>query len=86
MKKSFGISFIHTQLYEYPLFTYANIYLHIFLIRRARENGGMLSKLKTEKTLLRKEMLSRLATGRIVYTPKGDYVPVGFEKNKMFTS
>ena len=47
--------------------------------RRARENGGMLTKLKTEKTLLRKEMLSRLTSGRIIYTPKGDYVPCGYD-------
>ena len=51
-----------------------------YLFRRARENGGMLSKLATEKRLLRKELLSRFATGKFFYNPKGDYVPVGFEK------
>jgi len=51
-----------------------------YLSRRARENGGMLTKLKTEKMLLRKEMFSRATSGRIVYTPKGDYVPVGYDK------
>merc|ERR1712012_94922 len=51
-----------------------------YLSRRARENKGMLIKLKTEKMLLRKEMFSRAASGRIIYTPKGDYVPVGYDK------
>jgi len=51
-----------------------------YLSRRARENGGMLTKLKTEKMLLRKEMFSRATSGRIIYTPKGDYVPVGYDK------
>ena len=50
------------------------------IYRRARENGGMLTKLKTEKMLLRKEMFSRATSGRIIYTPKGDYVPVGYDK------
>merc|ERR1711976_1060770 len=51
-----------------------------YLSRRARENGGMLTKLATEKRLLRKELLSRFATGKFFYNPQGDYVPVGFER------
>merc|ERR1719439_514678 len=40
-----------------------------YLSRRARENGGMLTKLKTEKMLLRKEMFDRLKNGKIFYKP-----------------
>merc|ERR1719322_1602402 len=49
-----------------------------YLSRRARENGGMLTKLAVEKRLLRKELMSRVATGKFFYNPQGDYVPVGF--------
>lgn len=52
-----------------------------YLSRRARENGGMLSKLAVEKKLLRKELMSRVASGKLFYQPEGNYVPVGFEKN-----
>merc|ERR1711963_537301 len=55
-----------------------------YLSRRARENGGMLTKLAVEKRLLRKELTSRLLTGKIFTgVPKGDYVPVGFDKTTM---
>jgi len=52
-----------------------------YLSRRARENGGMMSKLATEKKLQRQELFDRLKTGRIFYKPQGNYVPVGFESN-----
>ena len=56
----------------------------MFCYRRARENGGMLTKLAVEKRLLRKELTSRLLTGKIFTgVPKGDYVPVGFDKTTM---
>ena len=47
--------------------------------RRSRENRGMLTKLQVEKNLLRKEIFDRIKTGKIFYTPKGDYLPVGFK-------
>ena len=56
------------------------IQLVLFLFaRRARENKGILKKLEVEKTLLRRELFDRIKSGRLVHTPKGDYLPVGFE-------
>lgn len=52
-----------------------------YLSRRARENGGMLTKLQTEKSLQRKELWRRLKTGQVFYKPQGNYVPVGFERD-----
>ena len=49
--------------------------------RRARENGGMMTKLATEKSLQRKELWRRLKTGQVFYKPQGNYVPVGFERD-----
>jgi len=74
------LPYLSRYLIKY-LFTLAQGLRHnLYLPRRARENGGMLSKLQTEKTLLRRELGDRLKSGQILYTPKGDYVPVGFEK------
>ena len=53
----------------------------IFTPRRARENGGMMTKLATEKKLQRQELFDRFKTGKIFYKPQGNYVPVGFENN-----
>lgn len=50
-----------------------------YLSRRANENGGMLTKIAMEKSLLRKELLRRLMAGQIFYTPKGSYKPVGMQ-------
>ena len=51
------------------------------IFRRARENGGMMTKLATEKKLQRQELFDRLKSGKIFYKPQGDYVPVGFERS-----
>jgi hypothetical protein len=40
----------------------------------------MLSKLATERMLMRRELIDRVKSGRLFYTPQGDYAPVGFEK------
>ena len=47
--------------------------------RRARENKGILQKLEKEKLLLRRELFDRLKRGQIIYKPKGEYMPVGFD-------
>ena len=57
--------------------TYMTSYFNHF--RRARENKGMLTKLGVEKKLLRSEIFDRVKSGQIYYTPKGDYLPVGFK-------
>jgi len=50
-----------------------------YLSRRANENGGMLTKIAMEKSLLRKELMRRVMAGQIFYTPKGSYKPVGMQ-------
>merc|ERR1712079_539740 len=49
-----------------------------YLSRRARENKGILQKLEKEKLLLRRELFDRIKKGQLIYNPKGDYIPVGF--------
>ena len=39
----------------------------------------MLTKLGVEKSLLRSEIVDRFTKGQVFYTPKGDYLPVGFK-------
>ncbi|XP_040578739.1 proline dehydrogenase 1, mitochondrial isoform X2 [Lepeophtheirus salmonis] len=51
-----------------------------YLSRRARENKGIMHKLQLEKTLLLRELISRVKSGNLFYKPSGDYLPVGFEK------
>jgi len=56
-----------------------------YLSRRARENKGILQKLEVEKELLRKELFSRIKSGKIIGSPKGEYLPVGFDKLPQLT-
>jgi len=51
-----------------------------YLSRRARENKGILQKLEVEKALLRRELMDRFKKGRLVHKPRGDYLPVGFDR------
>ena len=48
----------------------------IIIIRRARENSGILQKLQKEKMLLRKELQSRVRQGQLLHKPRGDYDPI----------
>jgi len=50
-----------------------------YLSRRANENGGMLTKIAMEKSLLKKELMRRLLKGQIFYKPQGVYKPVGMD-------
>jgi len=50
-----------------------------YLSRRANENGGMLTKISMEKSLLRRELMRRLVSGQLFYKPQGVYKPVGME-------
>lgn len=47
-----------------------------YLSRRAQENKGVLQKIKKEKSLLLKEIGSRLMKGQLFYKPKGKYIPI----------
>jgi len=47
-----------------------------YLSRRARENSGILQKLRKEKMLLRKELQSRVRQGQLLHKPRGDYDPI----------
>merc|ERR1719447_2466300 len=53
-----------------------------YLSRRAKENGGMMTKLATEKKLQRQELFDRLKTGKIFYKPQGNYVPVDDQRDE----
>ena len=59
---------------------YLTYTISTFFFRRARENKGMLTKLKEEKRLLTKELGRRIMTGQLIHRHEGDYTPVGFEE------
>ncbi|KAF2362579.1 Proline dehydrogenase domain [Trinorchestia longiramus] len=48
-----------------------------YLSRRATENSALMSKLEKERSMLWKELIRRLKTGKLIYRPKGTYVPLG---------
>ena len=50
-----------------------------YLSRRASENSSILIKLDKEKQLLRKELVRRIFSGQLMYSPHGDYHPIGAE-------
>lgn len=47
-----------------------------YLLRRATENRGIMHKVKKEKKLIYSEILRRIFSGQIFYTPKGNYAPI----------
>merc|ERR1711994_734620 len=49
-----------------------------YLSRRANENGGLLTKVEKEKSLLKQELIARIKGGQLFYKPEGSYKPVGF--------
>ena len=56
-----------------------DVKFQLSFFRRARENKGILQKLEKEKLLLRRELGDRIKKGQLIYNPKGEYVPVGFD-------
>ncbi|KAB7495097.1 Proline dehydrogenase 1, mitochondrial [Armadillidium nasatum] len=48
-----------------------------YLSRRASENSSILEKLSKERTLLRREFTRRILKGQFMYSPKGNYRPIG---------
>jgi hypothetical protein len=49
-------------------------------MRRANENGEMLTKVEKERKLLLQELARRIKTWDFFYKPVGNVVPVGFNK------
>merc|ERR1712045_597708 len=48
-----------------------------YLSRRANENGGLLTKVEKEKSLLKQELIARIKGGQLFYKPEGSYTAVG---------